>query len=664
MIERRDPSPVLPPPPVGRVVATEQKPATPHQFHFWTATETSIGIGAIVRVEGSGGGAQVSGRVVYGVVTDAFAYSDLVTPLHDVVGAEGDPARAAENPTARQEIRLWTAAVLRQIPAEPLQPVPLGDVHVATDADVAQALRMDAYLGRGGAQPTAIPVGLYTSGGLEAPVYLDADFLLGPEAAHLNISGVSGLATKTSAVEFLLSSIFQHFPAHRGRVAAVCFNVKGPDLCFLDRPGTLDDEDRRRYERLGVGAHPFERVRYYAPFKADGVNLNTLRTHPDLVGDVEPLVWGLREVLDYAEVLLNRDDIDAKADAFIDFLSDRVVDREFDDGFGGAHRVVTFADLERLFRSIFDGLELASRSDTWRTHHIATIRKVRNRLSNISTRCKGLVADDGPSNDLPWGRFEDRAVYVVDVANVDPLGQDLVFARVVSKLREHLERRDLGVDAVVVFVDELNKYAPGDGPETYVKKMLLDISERGRYLGLVLFGAEQFRSQVHRRVVGNAGTIVFGRMDSDELATPGYQVLSPATKIKLATLPVGELMVRHPHFTQPIFVRFPRPAALRGRDGVERFPPAADLSFDEAVVRQLVKLDRRVRPNAVKDLIADRREEDVRRALAHTRQARPQDAFANFKKELGRRVAPAMAPGSPLERQSVPPLSPISDEPY
>ena len=664
MIERRDPSPVLPPPPVGRVVATEQRPATPHQFHFWTATETSIGIGAIVRVEGSGGGAQVSGRFVYGVVTDAFAYSDLVTPLHDVVGAEGDPARAAENPTARQEIRLWTAAVLRQIPAEPLQPVPLGDVHVATDADVAQALRMDAYLGRGGAQPTAIPVGLYTSGGLEAPVYLDADFLLGPEAAHLNISGVSGLATKTSAVEFLLSSIFQHFPAHRGRVAAVCFNVKGPDLCFLDRPGTLDDEDRRRYERLGVGAHPFERVCYYAPFKADGVNLNTLRTHPDLVGDVEPLVWGLREVLDYAEVLLNRDDIDAKADAFIDFLSDRVVDREFDDGFGGAHRVVTFADLERLFRSIFDGLELASRSDTWRTHHIATIRKVRNRLSNISTRCKGLVADDGPSNDLPWGRFEDRAVYVVDVANVDPLGQDLVFARVVSKLREHLERRDLGVEAVVVFVDELNKYAPGDGPETYVKKMLLDISERGRYLGLVLFGAEQFRSQVHRRVVGNAGTIVFGRMDSDELATPGYQVLSPATKIKLATLPVGELMVRHPHFTQPIFVRFPRPAALRGRDGVERFPPAADLSFDEAVVRQLVKLDRRVRPNAVKDLIADRREEDVRRALAHTRQARPQDAFANFKKELGRRVAPAMAPGSPLERQSVPPLSPISDEPY
>ncbi len=644
--------------PVGRVVATELKPATPHQFHFWTANETTIGIGAIVRVEASERGALGVGRVVYGVVTDGFAYSDLATPLHDVVGAEGDPARAAEAPTVRQEIRLWTAAVLRQIPEEPLQPVPLGQVHVAGDADVAQALRMDAYVG--GAQPTPIPIGLYTSGGLEAPVYLDADFLLGPEAAHLNISGVSGLATKTSAVEFLLASVFRHFPAHKGRIAAVCFNVKGPDLCFLDRPGELDAEDRRRYARLDVEPRPFERVRYFAPLKADGVNLNTLRTHPDLVGDVDALVWGLQEVLDFAEVLLNRDDIDAKADAFIDFLADRVLTKEFDDGFGRQHRVQNFADLDALFRAIFDGLEATGRSDMWRTHHIATIRKVRNRLANISTRCKGLVTDDGPSNDLPWGEFQDRTVYVVDVANVDPLGQDLVFARVVSKLREHLERRDLGVDAVVVFVDELNKYAPADGPETYVKKMLLDISERGRYLGLVLFGAEQFRSQVHRRIVGNAGTLVYGRMDMDELATPGYQVLSPATKIKLATLPIGELMVRHPHFTQPIFVRFPRPAPLRGRDGVERFPPAADLPFEDAVVRQLVQLDRRIRPNQVKDLIADRTAEDVRRALAGVRRARPEDALAYFRKALGTRIAPA----APRPRHVVPPLNPISEEPY
>ncbi len=629
--------------PVGRVVATEALPASPHQFHFWTAIETPLGIGAIVRVDAE------SGRCAYAVVIDGRAYSDLATPLHDVVAAEGDPS-GSPGPTRRTEIRLWTAAVLRQVPEEPVQPVPLADVHMATEQDVAIALRMDAYAL---VEPsTALPVGVYRSAGLQAPVSLDANFLLGPESAHLNISGVSGLATKTSAVLFFLTSIFQRFPREKGTVAAVCFNVKGPDLCFLDQPAALDDDARKIYDTLGVDPRPFANVCYHAPFKPDGVNLNTLRSNVDLVGSVQPLVWGLREVLDYHEVLLNRDDIDAKADAFLDFLADRVVGKEFQDEWGGTHRVRSFADLEVLFRAIFDGLENAGRSDIWRTHHIATIRKVRNRLLNISTRCKGLVTDDGTVSDLPFGTFEDRSVHVIDVAGMDQLGQDLVFTRVVSKLREHLERRDLGVDHVIVFVDELNKYAPGDGPETYVKKMLLDISERGRYLGLVLFAAQQFRSQVHRRVVGNAGTMVFGRMDMDELATPGYQILSPATRIKLATLPKGELMVRHPHFTQPVFIRFPHPPVLTGPEGIARFPPAVDVPFDDAVVRQLSALDRRVAPAKIKDAIAGRREEDVRRALLATRRVRPDDVTTFFITSLGPVVRtakvgsePAAAPG-------------------
>jgi hypothetical protein len=638
-------------PPVGRVVATELKPSTPHQFHFWTARESPIGIGAIVRV-------QERDRTVFGVVTDGFAYSDLVTPMHAVIGADGDPVIAGAEPTLRAEIRLYTAAVLRQIPEEPLQPVPLGPVWLASDADVVLALRMDGYTG--GERATAIPVGLYAAGGFDCPVYLDADFLLGPEAAHLNITGVSGLATKTSAVEFMMGSIFQTFPTHKGTVAAVCFNVKGPDLCFLDQPAQLSEEDRRQYARLGLRPEPFANVRYYAPLKPDGVNLNTLRTHEALAGNTEPLVWGLREVLYYAEVVLNRDDIDAKADAFIDFLAERVVGREYHDDMlrRKPFLVQSFADLEEFFRAIFDFMEaLGKGGEVWKTHHVATIRKVRNRLSNISTRSKGLVTDDGVASDLPWGRFEDRSVQVIDVAGLDPLAQDLVFARVVSKLREHLERRDLGVDHVVVFVDELNKYAPADGPDTYVRKMLLDLSERGRYLGLVLFSAQQFRSQVQRRVVGNAGTGIYGRMDPDELATPGYGTISPATKIKLATLPKGELMLRHPHFTQPIFVKFPRPAVLNSREGIERFPPAGELPFAEAVVRQMRRLDRRVSSDAVRTLIDGRREEDVRRALSATRRERPADAYAYFTACLGRRVSPEiLAP-----RRGIPALKRADD---
>jgi len=277
--------------------------------------------------------------------------------------------------------------------------------------------------------------------------------------------------------------------------------------------------------------------------------------------------------------------------------------------------------------------------EVWRTHHVATIRKVRNRLTNISTRCRGLVTDDGTVSDLPWGAFQDRGVYVVDVANLEEDAQDLIFARVVTQLRERLEKRTLGVDHVVVFVDELNKYAPADGPDTYVRKMLLDVAERGRYLGLVLFAAQQFRSQVHRRVVGNSGTALFGRMDSDELATPGYATLPPTTRTKLSTLDKGELMVRHPHFTQPVFVRFPRPAVLSGREGVERYPQADEPTLEGAVVRALRPLDRSITLDWVKETIALADEDEVLRARNRTLQVRPDDVQAYFRSQLKRRVA-------------------------
>ncbi|HEX6631039.1 MAG TPA: hypothetical protein VF048_08105 [Gemmatimonadaceae bacterium] len=646
--------------PVGRVVATERRPNTAFEFHFWTALDAPIGIGTIVRVDGQH---SVGGHVpvVYGVVTEGFAYTDLQSPLHDVLGHDGSPQPSPYAATDRAEIRLYTAAVLRQLPEEPLQPVPMGEVFLAADADVAVALRMDAYLQEG--RRTGIPVGVYHAGGTDAPIYLDADFLVGPEAAHLNITGVSGLATKTSAVEWLLASIFAHFPESKGSIAAVCFNVKGPDLLYLDLPGELDDRDRALYEKLEVPAAPFERVQYFAPYTARGLTLNTLRSHDALAHNVSALTWGLREVLQYAEVLLNKDDVDAKADALIDFIKERVIDKEFTDGLlKRPYRVQSFADLEEWFRDLLIAIEGRGGGDTWRTHHVATIRKVRNRLSNISTRCAGLVTDAGAVSDLPFGNFSDRAVYVVDVAMLEEDAQDLVFARVVSKLREHLERRDLGVSHVVVFVDELNKYAPNDGPDTYVRKMLLDIAERGRYLGLVLFGAQQFRSQVHRRVVGNSGSALYGRMDADELATPGYAVLSPATRTKLATLDKGQLMVRHPHFTQPVFVRFPRPAVMRGRDGVEQYPQAAEPSLEAAVLRALRALDPSLTLAWLQDTIALATEEEVLRARDATLRARPADVKAHFGSHFRRLVAPRGAAPRPA---TVLPLRPApDDDPY
>jgi uncharacterized protein len=649
---------------LGRVVATERRPNTPHEFHFWTALESPVGIGTIVRVDGS---IPVNGQIprVYGIVIEGFSYTDLQSPMHDVMSHDGAPANAGFAVTDRAEIRLYSAAVLRQIPDEPLQPVPMGEVHLAEEEDVAIALRMDGYLKEGSS--TGIPIGVYRAGATDSTIYLDAEFLLGPEAAHLNISGMSGLATKTSAVEWLLSSVFTHFPDSKGSIAAVCFNVKGPDLCFIDQPGRLDERDLELYEKMRVAPKPFESVRYFAPYTAKGFSLNTLRSNEALLHNVTPLTWGLREVLKYAEVLLNRDDIDAKADALIDFINERVLDRVFekDSHLSRDHRVQSFADLEDWFKDLLRGLE-KSNSDSWRTHHIATIRKVRNRLSNISTRCAGLVTDTGTVSDLPFGSFEDRMVYVVDVATLEEDAQDLIFARIVSKLREHLERRDLGVKHLIVFVDELNKYAPGDGQDTYVRKMLLDIAERGRYLGLVLFSAQQFRSQVHRRVVGNSGTSLFGRMDSDELATPGYAVLSPATRTKLATLEKGQLMVRHPHFTQPIFVRFPRPAVMLGRDGVELFPQSAETGLDVAIYRSLRPLDPTITLPWIQKYVALYEEAELLKARDATTLARPANVKTYFEAQFRRIVPPepatagAGAPGdSPRGVRSLP-----IDDPY
>ena len=99
---------------LGRVVATERAPNTPHEFRFWTALDAPVGIGTIVRVD-SERAVNGSVPVIYGVVTEGFAYTDLQTPLHDVLGADGQPGGSAFAPTERTEIRLYTAAVLRQI---------------------------------------------------------------------------------------------------------------------------------------------------------------------------------------------------------------------------------------------------------------------------------------------------------------------------------------------------------------------------------------------------------------------------------------------------------------------------------------------------------------------------------------------------------------------
>ena len=111
-----------------------------------------------------------------------------------------------------------------------------------------------------------------------------------------------------------------------------------------------------------------------------------------------------------------------------------------------------------------------------------------------------------------------------------------------------------------VVLDELNKYAPREGWSP-IHDVLLDIAERGRSLGVSLFGAQQTASEVERRVVGNAALKVVGRLDAAEAERSEYGFLTQGRPALRATLlQPGIMIVAQPEIPMPILLRFPFPS--------------------------------------------------------------------------------------------------------
>src|SRR3989304_6028730 len=114
------------------------------------------------------------------------------------------------------------------------------------------------------------PAGLSRDGQV---VWGNLEFLDGTRGAHVNISGISGVATKTSYALYLLYSLFHSdaLGAEAASTHALVFNVKGEDLLFMDKPnGRLTDEQRDRYGTLELPAGPFQSVALWAPARALG----------------------------------------------------------------------------------------------------------------------------------------------------------------------------------------------------------------------------------------------------------------------------------------------------------------------------------------------------------------------------------------------------------
>lgn len=153
-------------------------------------------------------------------------------------------------------------------------------------------------------------------------------------------------------------------------------------------------------------------------------------------------------------------------------------------------------------------------------------------------------------------------VRVIDIAHLDEKSQGFVFGDVMDTLHTMMSAKNIeGMpDKIIVFVDELNKYASKDTPKSsQILQQLLEITERGRSLGLILFSVEQFKSAIHERVRGNCATSAFGRTNFVEVASSEYRFFGETYRNMMTRLDPGEYIISNPAMRSLMKINFPRP---------------------------------------------------------------------------------------------------------
>lgn len=157
-------------------------------------------------------------------------------------------------------------------------------------------------------------------------------------------------------------------------------------------------------------------------------------------------------------------------------------------------------------------------------------------------------------------------VHVIDIAKLNEDMQGFVFGDAIRTIYD-LQLGQFSDDdtlnppkKIVIFIDELNKYASTDTPKSSpILRQILDIAERGRSLGIILFSAEQFRSAIHNRVTGNCSTHAYGRTNAIEIAKADYKYVPQVYKNMMTRLKQGEYIVQNPVFRSLLNIKFPKP---------------------------------------------------------------------------------------------------------
>ncbi|HEX9257586.1 MAG TPA: ATP-binding protein [Actinomycetota bacterium] len=511
----------------------------------------------------------------YGVITEAEA-------VYEGAQYESDTHRIAElgiMPAAK--VRTARVAVTRVDPEVWVSADPGEEVARATGEERRKALYADEM-------ERPLPIGLGRDG---APVHVDLDFFDGRKGGHMSISGISGVATKTSFALFflrMLTSTPEVVGSGAANLRVLVFNVKGEDLLWLDRPNAAFEAHegaREGWTALGVDPAPFPSVRFWAPPRRQSGDVVVPDTGGRFEG-VEVFSWTPRAFIDQdllefcftdasdtknqIPFIRERVQLQLKRWAVgIDGMPGAVALRDpaqaldghtwsRDDRIPAAQADVVITDLPSLVRALEVHLEPGDGSEAdagWTARVMpGTVAAFLRRLHAASARLGHLVRADAD-------RRIDRGAANVTVVAIQSLHEQAQRFVVGALLRETFkEKEDTGqrLPLSVIVLDELNKYAPreGTGP---LKDMLIDIAQRGRSLGVLLVGAQQTASRVAPEVLENAAIRVTGRLDSAEAERAEYGWMLPSTRARARLLKPGTMVVSQPAIPVPLVVTFPFP---------------------------------------------------------------------------------------------------------
>ena len=533
--------------PVGRVVGTED--STP--LHFWVAltpdrylqlddvvicerplpdAQSVTLSGIVTQVVGRQEGAQFA--------SDVFLIADGVLP--------GATVEVAEITVSRVEPEIY------------VPPLPGAEARRAERAEREHALFFDEMEHR-------VPIGLGRDG---APLYANLEFLDGTRGAHVNISGISGVATKTSYATFLLYSMFHSgvLGAEAVNTKALIFNVKGEDLLFLDQPNRkLDEVQQDRYRTLGLTPDPFKSVAVFAPPRRGDRNAG-----PDVATrttGVSTYYWTIADFVESELLPFVFADAEDERQQYTMVIHNVVRKLKVDgmpNGSDGAWQIegATITTYHDLVELIVARLTDEDTSLDWagRAVGMGTINAFVRRLLSSQRALGHLVRADVPLRPDRHVRTAASAqVTVVDIHNLAERAQRFVVGVTLQRAFEEKEESGARKPLLFVVLDELNKYAPREG-ESPIKDLLLDIAERGRSLGIILVGAQQTASEVERRVIANSALRVAGRLDPAEAMRPEYGFLPAAHRERARIAKPGTMFVSQPEIPVPLVAEFPFPA--------------------------------------------------------------------------------------------------------